>query len=142
MKIYKTTKIGDIEKAQADLKHLISLDCSFKMGKIKETRSQKQNRALHLFFTIMSSELNELGAEFIYFGLKGQTLSTRYTPNIVKEHFWKPVQKSLFDIESTTKINTKQINEIIDVVTKFFAEKGVVVMFPNIETLIEKKKAP
>ena len=46
MKIYKTTKIGDIEKAQADLKHLISLDCSFKLGKIKETRSQKQNRAL------------------------------------------------------------------------------------------------
>lgn len=99
------------------------------------TRTTKQNSALHLLFTIISNQLNDIGVEFQYFGLKGQVLSVRHTPHLVKEHVWRPIQKALFDIDSTTKLNTIQINEILDVLTKFFAEKGVVIQFPSKETL-------
>lgn len=116
---------------------LISKQCQVELKEVKLTRSGKQNRALHVFFTIISNELNELGMEFQYTGLKGSTLSTRYTPNLVKEFFWRPVQIALFNIQSTTKIDTQQINEVNDVIVKFFAERGVELYFPSIESLMD-----
>ena len=103
--------------------------------KKKNTRTTKQNSALHLLFTIISSQLNEMGLEFNYIGLSGKNLSLRHTPHLVKEMVWKPLQRALFDIESTTKLNTEQINEIVDVLTKFFAERGIVIQFPSKEQL-------
>ena len=98
-----------------------------------ETRTTKQNSAIHKFFVLICEQLNEMGLEFYYSGLKGMDICTRYTPTIVKEFFWRPIQIALFDIESTTKLNTKQINEISDVIIKFFGDKGVVIEFPNRE---------
>ena len=40
---------------------------------------------------------------------------------------------ALFDIESTKNINTIQINEIVDVISKFFGERGVIIEFPSVE---------
>jgi hypothetical protein len=105
------------------------------MTKKGNTRSDKQNRALHLLFTIVSNQLNEMGQEFKYVGLKGQELSMRHTPHLVKEMIWRPIQIALFDIKSTTKINTEQINEIVDILAKYFGEKGIVIQFPSKETL-------
>jgi len=107
----------------------------------KNTRTNQQNKALHLLYTIMTNQLNELGLTYKYYGLKGQIIETRYTTHIVKEFFWRPIQIALFDIKSTTKINTTHINEIMDVIINFFAEKGVVIEFPNkkqIDNLINK----
>ena len=59
----------------------------------------------------------------------------RYTPTLVKEFVWRPIQLTLFNIESTTKLDTKQMNEVIDVITKFFGDRGIVLPFPSIETL-------
>lgn len=106
------------------------------LKEVRLTRTAKQNRAMHLLFTFIATELNELGLEFNYTGLKGSNMSTRYTPHLVKEFFWRPIQVALFDIESTTKIDTKQMNEITDVISKFFAERGVVLEFPSIDQLI------
>ena len=126
--------VKDFSNKCADV---MRLEKVVELKEIRITRSMKQNRALHVFFTIISNELNELGMEFQYTGLKGSTLSTRYTPHLVKEFFWRPVQIALFDIQSTTKIDTKQINEINDVIIKFFAERGVELYFPSIESLLE-----
>ena len=101
----------------------------------KNTRTTTQNSALHLLFSIMCNHLNELGHEFRYLGLKGQVLEMRYTPDLVKNFIWRPIQIALFDIKSTTKINTSQINEIVDVITKFYGDKGVTIQFPSKETL-------
>lgn len=106
----------------------------------KNTRTTRQNSALHLLFTIVSNQLNEMGLEFQYLGLKGKVISVRHTPNLVKEHIWRPIQIALFNIESTRKINTEQINEIVDVLAKYFAEKGILIQFPSkeqIEKLID-----
>ena len=104
----------------------------------RNSRTNKQNSALHLFFTIITHQLNEMGLEYNYIGLKGQTIGTRYTNDIVKNFIWRPIQETLFDIKSTKNINTLQINEIIDVLSKWFGEKGVIIEFPSIETLINK----
>lgn len=100
------------------------------LKEIKPTRTTKQNAALHVYYGIISEVLNELGHTFKYKGLTGKTLELPYNEKIVKETIWRDVQRSLFDIESTTEINTQQINEIIDVITEFFSRQGVVIEFP------------
>ncbi len=125
----------DVIKARKTLERHIKLGKTIDLVEKKNTRTTRQNSALHLLFTIISSQLNEMGMEFQYFGLKGQVLSLRYTPTLVKERVWRPIQIALFDIESTTKINTQMINEIVDVLGKFFSERGVYIEFPSKEQL-------
>jgi hypothetical protein len=130
----------DEKRADEYYSKLKRLGKQIELKEVKLTRSQQQNKALHVYFTLISYELNDLGHEFLYNGIKGDTFSMRYTPDIVKEFIWRPIQLALFKIKSTTKINTIEINEIVDVITKFFAEKGVVIEFPSIESLMSKKK--
>lgn len=108
------------------------------LKEVKKTRTNDQNSALHLYFKLIAYQLNELGLEFHYQGLNIQGLTSRYTENIIKEFIWRPIQISLFNIKSTTKLDTRQINEIIDVITKFFGDRGVFIEFPSIETLTKK----
>ena len=119
------------DKSNFFIKNGYTVDLIKKMN----TRTTKQNSALHLLYTIIANQLNEMGVEFKYFGLKGQVLEMRYTPDLVKNHIWRPLQIALFDIKSTTKINTIQINEIMDVLIKFFAERSIVIEFPSKEQL-------
>ena len=129
---------NDIQKAEAKNKFnaLMFKKASIELKEIKETRSAKQNNALHLYYKFISDQLNEMGQEFNYQGITGNTFSTRFTPEIIKEYTWRPIQMALFNIESTTKIDTKQINEIVEVISKFFAERGIDIEFPSIESLM------
>lgn len=132
---YNLENNTELEKAKVRFNYLKTKKATIELKELSNKRSSLQNRALHKFFLIIVNELNELGMEFQYFGLKGQVLSTRYTTDIVKNQFWRPIQIALFDIESTRDIKTKQINEVVDVIAKFFADKGVYVEFPNKEML-------
>ena len=130
---YELAVQKDRDLAEAKFRYMMDKELKIDLKRLSNTRTAKQNRALHKFFVIICEQLNEMGQEFCYTGLKGLELSTRYTPDIVKNFFWRPIQISLFQIESTRKIDTKQINEIADIVIKFFGEKGVVVDFPRKE---------
>jgi len=133
--IYDPINLLELQQAKDKLNHFVKIKSKFELKQKKNTRSLRQNSALHLLFTIISDQLNEMGVEFQYTGLKGQPLSLMHTPNIVKEYIWRRIQISMFNIESTTKINTDQINQIVDVLAKYFGEKGIVIEFPSKETL-------
>ena len=124
--------------AQNHFQHLVLNGRLIELTEIKKTRTTLQNRSLHLFFDIISNELNNLGLEFTYTGIKRLTVSTRYTPEIVKEFIFKPIMKTLYKIDSTTGLTTQQINEISDVLIKFFGEKGIRILFPDIKTKLDK----
>ena len=139
--LYNLQNENDVKKAKDKFNSLLELGKTIDLIEKKNTRTTKQNSALHLLFTIISQQLNEMGQEFTYMGLKGKEISVMHTPNIIKEYVWRPIQVALFDIESTTKINTEQINQIVDVLAKYFADRGIVIQFPSkeqIETLINK----
>jgi hypothetical protein len=135
--IINTSKPSEVIKANDYFKKLMSSECKFELKKVLNTRTSQQNRALHLFFTFVSTELNELGLEFTYEGLSTKNLSSRYTALIVKEFIWKPIQIAMFEVDSTTKLTTKDMNEIIDVIVSYFGQKGIDLQFPNIEKLID-----
>ena len=100
----------------------------------KKKRTVSQNAALHLYFQYISDELNELGLTFSYDSIRGLTLETPYTATIVKELVWKPIQSHLFGTDSTTKLDTKQIDQIIMIFSNYFGQKGIEISFPSIET--------
>jgi len=129
----------DVNKAKTKLNRYIEQGRTIELTAKKITRTTRQNSALHKFFEIISYQLNELGMEFNYSGISGKELSLMYTPELVKEFIWRPIQLALFDINSTSKIDTDQMNKIIDVITKFFAERGVEIYFPSIETLLNEE---
>lgn len=133
--IYDLSNTSDLRAFKFRSNYFIENNKKVDLKESKNSRTSLQNAALHKFFTIIAEQLNELGLEFNFTGVKGYDLSTRYTANIVKEFFWKPIQITLFDYESTTKLNTQQMNEIIDIIIKFFADKGVLIEFPNKEHL-------
>jgi len=59
-----------------------------------------------------------------------------WTPYMVKEYLFRPVQKSICGKQSTTKITTQEINQIFDVISKHLGEKfGLHIPFPSIEEL-------
>ena len=130
---YDLTKEDELTAFKYKVQYLVENKKKVELKQVRESRTTQQNSSLHLYFTFIANELNDLGMEFQYFGVTGKALSMKYTPHIVKDYFWKPIQLTLFNVETTTKLDTNQINIIIDIVTKFFANKGVVVPFPSLD---------
>ena len=110
------------------------------LKQIKKTRSNLQNRALYLFFRLISDELNNIGLTFSYTGLKGSEMELRYTPDLVKSTIWKPIQKTLYNTHSTKELTTSQLNKISETIIKFFADKGISLIFPNMSYLFDAKE--
>jgi hypothetical protein len=129
----------DIKRFKEYSEKFLRLGKQVELKDVRITRTQQQNKALHVYFTLISHELNEIGMEFSYTGLNENDFSLRYTPEIVKEFIFKPIIRTMFGLKSTTKLTTIQIDETIDVITKFFGEKGISLDFPCYENLIEKK---
>jgi len=119
------------ERAVNHLNELIKTGAIIEIKNVKQTRSNLQNRALHLFFTHTSNVLNEYGIPFVYTGLKGMEMETPWTPELFKEMTWKPLQKAMFGTTSTTKLKRNEIDPIFEVLNKFFAERGIQINFPN-----------
>lgn len=136
--IFNLSNKIDLERAKMRFKTLLESGKVIELKEVKKKRTNKQNAALHLYFKYISDALTELGQEFTYEGVKGMDISMPYNPEIVKEFFWRPIQRTLFDKESTTELNTKEIDKIIDIVNKFFAEKGIDIVFPSYESLLDQ----
>jgi len=121
----------DLISLQSQLLYFKEKQSIVEFKEVKQTRSNLQNRALHLFFAFICQELNNLGITFNYTGIKWMPTETRYTELLVKETIWRPIQMTLFNIESTKDIGSNEINEIAEVIIKHFADKGIELSFPS-----------
>lgn len=101
-------------------------------------RSNQENKALHVFFQNIAFELNRLGMEFTFRGIKGMDIQTTYTPDIVKEFLWKPLQNALLSKSSTTELTHQDISMIFEILGKWFAENAIEISFPSVESLSRK----
>jgi len=128
---YNLSTSEGFNQAFREFSRLKEKNSTIEIKEVKQTRSNAQNRSLHLFFTFCANSLNDLGIEFCYKGLKGMDIEIPWNADLFKSMVWKPIQMTLFDFESTTKLTTEQINIILDVLTRFFAERGISISFPN-----------
>lgn len=101
---------------------------------IKPERTLKQNKALHMAFTLLADELNGAGLDM----KKVLKVDIPWTPKTVKEFLYRPIMKAMLHKESTTELDTKEISDVWEVLTRELAEKkGIAAIpFPSEETTI------
>ena len=103
---------------------------------MNEQRTTQQNKALHKFYEILSDELNEKGLN-VRAVLK-PTVEIRWTPDMIKEYIWRPIQKAQLGKESTTEMTTAEVDKVFATIQHHLGEKfGIELSFPSIESLIK-----
>ena len=104
------------------------------MSKAKK-RTLTQNRALHLLFQQWADELNGAGYD-IRKTLK-PSVDIPWSAYTIKEHLWRPIMKTYTDKNSTTELNSKEIDEIFDIVNRHLGKRfGLHVPFPSLDSLM------
>ncbi len=105
------------------------------MKKKSKQRTLQQNRALHLYFTLLADELNSAGYDMRK-TLK-PSVDIPWNGKSVKEYLWRPIMKAQLGKESTTEMTTKDIDTIFDTINRHLGEKfGLTLMFPSIESIM------
>ena len=129
-----TIKINTETKQEA----IDNIKKSFKTNSIRQLidrRTSQQNRALHLYFTLLSVALNDSG-----FDMKktiARDIDIMWTPYNVKEYLWKPLQKEMVGEKSTAKLKKDELDKVYDVLNKVIGERtGEFVPFPSLEYLM------
>lgn len=116
---------ADIEKLQkfSDADYEVDM-------KNLDSRTVAQNRALHLWCSQIAYVLNE---NLLFMtGVFGKEIE--WTMDLVKTQIIKATIKKVFDVDSTTKLKRKEINDMIDYITRAFGTKGVEIPpFPSKE---------
>ena len=106
--------------------------------KERKLRTLAQNKAMHLWFTMLADEFSDAGLDMKKV-LKPE-IDIKWTPEAVKEYIWKPVQEAMLIKKSTTELNTDEITKVYEVINRHTAEKhGISVPFPSIESLMFDK---
>lgn len=109
-------------------------------GKSSGKRTLTQNAALHLCFQQIANDMVQQGIDqrTVLNDLKG--FDCPITPEFIKE-VWKVLQYSMYQTTSTTELTTRQVDEVLDVLTKFLGETyGYQVVFPSVAALFEKSQ--
>lgn len=99
----------------------------FDVKEVKITRSNAQNRAMHLWFKQISQEFIDRGQTFF---IPNTDIEVTPTEGYIKE-IAKLIIKALFGHDSTTKLDTKELNLLIDQITLFTTKYGFSVAFPS-----------
>lgn len=107
---------------------------------IRKTRTNLENRALHLYYKHGADALLEVGFNFTYINqMTGEFIEIPFTGELFKDHIWRPLQIAMFKIESTTKLTNQMINDILTALSPWLTEKNKYVKFPNkIDLLIKQ----
>jgi len=97
-------------------------------------RTIQQNKALHLYFTQLAEALNDAGYDMRK-TLKPD-VEIPWNGTTIKEYLWRPIMKAQLDKKSTTEMTTKELDQVLETLTRHLTSKlGVLVDFPSIETI-------
>ena len=99
-------------------------------AKSAKQRTLTQNRALHKYFSMLADELNNAGYDFRTFIKDG--IAVPFTPDLVKEYIWRPVQRAVLQTESTTEADTVDYSQVYDVLNMhLITNKNIFVQWPD-----------
>ena len=106
----------------------------------KEQRTLAQNNALHLYLRRISDILNSAGYS-IEQVLENFTMELSWTPELCKEILWRTAQKRMLKKQSTTQLLKQgEIDDIVEVITRFLGERLRVENPPPFPSLEELEK--
>ncbi len=99
----------------------------------KKIRTFLQNKSLHLYLDKLATAMNDAGYDMkAVFNAMRKGFSVSCTTIRLKNCVWRPMQEAMFDIESTTELDTKQISEVYENVNRFTCEQfGIGINWPD-----------
>lgn len=84
-------------------------------------RSQKQNRAIHLWFRLLADTLNDSGLDMKT--VLKPSVSISWTDKTIKEYIYKPIIEAMLLKKSTTELTTKEIDKVWEIINLHLGEK-------------------
>lgn len=107
--------------------------------KLEKQRTVQQNKALHVYFSLIANALNDGGYDMRKV-LKPE-VEIPWSPRAVKEYLWRPVMKIQLQKASTTQMSTTDIDLVFDTINRHLGEKfGIHEPFPSLEEIINRQK--
>ena len=95
-----------------------------------QTRTARQNRALHVYLRLLGEALNDAGLD--QRKVLKRNFPIPWTTHSTKENLFKPIMQAMFEIESTTKLERVQVSQVYDVLNRSLSEKyGISIPFPE-----------
>lgn len=103
-----------------------------------QQRTLRQNRAGHLYFAHVADTLNEHGLDMQ--AVLTKRVGVRWTEVSVKECLFKGLAKAMYNVDSTTKLDTKQFTHVAEMLGDILAKDyGVVTEFPSEASLSRER---
>jgi len=86
-----------------------------------QQRTGQQNKALHVYLRLLSDALNTAGLD--QRKVLKEDIDIPWTPEAVKIHLWKVIQKAVIGKESTTEAERGDYTKVHEVLTRHLGEK-------------------
>ncbi len=101
-------------------------------------RTTLQNKSLHKYFELLATALNDAGYN-VQTTLR-HDVEIPWSPELVKELLWRPVQEAVTDKHSTTELDRLEPGQVYEVLNLHLGQKlGIHVPFPCEETQYDKE---
>lgn len=102
----------------------------------KKQRSLSQNAALHLYLTMLATELNDSGQDMRK--VLKETVDIPWDKDTAKKFLWKPIQEIMVDKVHTADLTTGEVDKIYKVLDRHISEKcGVHIDWPSMDNTEE-----
>ncbi len=98
-----------------------------------DVRTVQQNASLWLYFSLLSTELNNGGLDM----KQVIKADVQWNKDSVHDFMWIPLQKAILGTESTTRLKKKDIDVVYETMNRLTSEKfGIHVDFPSVDSMI------
>lgn len=96
-------------------------------------RTDQQRKSIEVLCREVAGALNDAGYD-LKAVLSQKVIPVPCTQENIKENIFKPIELAMFGKQSTTELNTAEVNEVYEVMNRWLGEKfGVHVPFPQEE---------
>ena len=101
-----------------------------------DLRTLTQNRAFHLYFTMVAVQLNNSGL-YINTLIKEDKYKADidWSGDLVKNQLWRPIMEAILDKKSTTQLEKAEVDRVYNTLNRYLSGMGISVPFPNREKL-------
>ena len=117
-----------------------------KITKVKDVRTEQQRKSIELFCKLLAGRLNDAGmymVKTLKVLRKKPEVDVQWTQEEVKDRLWRPVQRALYEKESTTDLNIQEVSQVYEILNKNLSEKiGVGCEFPDRFGLMYQQNKP
>ena len=92
-----------------------------KIDKIGRRRTLTQNRAMHLYWTLVSKEFQKAGLDARVVFKKEVDIPV--SPEMVKDLMWRPIQIALLKKKRTRDLKSNEVTQVFEVINRHLGER-------------------